>query len=224
MKKTLMLLSVLAVFIALTSAEAAYRVYLKNGFTISGVEAYVKSGGEIRFHYGGGVVAVPENEVLRIEEYRALPRVTTPEAEEAPPPEASEAPAPETPQGLRDEVQAERLKSQLERVEGRLGEIREKEEELASTEQEYDRIRLRIELLFQQGRKAALAAGQTQAQWHQFLPERERQWAQMNSIKKNELEARLEELRAELEPLQGEKESLLEQKRELEEAMGRLGG
>lgn len=232
MKKTVpVILSVFLLLAAAYPAAAAYRIYLKNGSIISGVDAYVRAGGEMRFSYAGGIAAIPEGEVLKVEEYGGLPKAPA-ESEMAPPGEAAlpeepeggmKAPAPAGP-SPEDQAKAERLRQELQRVDDRLAEIRDKEEELARTKEEYDRIRLRIELLFQQGRKGAVQAGKSEAQWFQFLPAKERQWAQMNSIKKNQLEAKIESLEAELEPMTDEKQRLLEQKREIEGELRSLQG
>lgn len=50
------------------SSEATYRVYLKNGSTISGVSSYEKKDGQIDIFFGGGSIGIPENEIMKIEE------------------------------------------------------------------------------------------------------------------------------------------------------------
>ncbi|GAB4390692.1 MAG: hypothetical protein Kow0025_24460 [Thermodesulfovibrionales bacterium] len=236
MKKTFpvlfsLLVAVFLVLAAASEAPAAYKIYLRNGSVISGVGAYVKSGGEVRFSYGGGVAAVPENDVLRIEQYGG-PAEAAGDAEapapaaEAEPAAPSEGQGEAQPQGPSeaDRARADRLRQEVERINGRLAEIGEKEDELARTKQEYDRIRLRIEILFQQGRKGAIAAGKSEAQWFQFLPAKERQWAQMNSIKKNELEAKIKSLEEELAPMADEKQRLMEERGRLEGELRGLKG
>ena len=49
------------------TADAAYKIYLKNGSTIKGVNRYEKSEGEIKFYFEGGMVGIPEADILRIE-------------------------------------------------------------------------------------------------------------------------------------------------------------
>lgn len=231
MKKAILCIAALSfvlvwAFVHVPAADAAYRVYLKNGWVISGVSSYVKSNGEMRLSYGGGVVAVPQKDVLRIEKYGGMEELPPP-AEALPgeaPGEAMGPPAAPPQPGPEDGARRAELKQQLDRIEGRLGEIKKKEDELASVRKEYDTVRLRIEVLFEQGRKAALQAGKGEAQWFEFLPTKERQWAQMNSIKKNELEAKLESLEKELEPLKTEKESLLQDKERLQKELSGLKG
>jgi hypothetical protein len=220
MKRTI--LCVLFLFVLYLPAEAAYKIYLKNGSVIKGVSAYAEEAGKIRFYYGGGLVSLPSGDVLRIEETgEPLPPAEGPPvaAPEAP---GQGAPAPETPP--KDTARESALKERLSSIDSRLKEIEGKEVEAQSVEAEYERVRLRIELLFQQGRKAAAEAGRSQAEWFQFLPSQERQWAQMNSIKKNQLESQLETLKQELEPLREEKEKLLEEKRGVEDELKSLGG
>lgn len=50
------------------SADAAYKIYLKNGSVISGVSSYEKKDGEVLIHLGGGSMGIPEKDILRIEE------------------------------------------------------------------------------------------------------------------------------------------------------------
>lgn len=220
MKRTI--LCVMFLFVLYLPAEAAYKIYLKNGSVIKGVSAYAEDAGKIRFYYGGGLVSLPSGDVLKIEETgeplppAEVPSVAAPEA-----PEPS-APAPEA--HPKDTARASALRERLSSIDGRLKEIEAKEAEEQKVEAEYERVRLRIELLFQQGRKAAAEAGRSQAEWFQFLPSQERQWAQMNSIKKNQLESQLEALKQELEPLREEKERLLEEKRGVEDELRSLGG
>lgn len=64
------MLLVLALLFAIP-ADAAFKVYLKNGSVLSGVSSYEKKGGEVIIYYGGGSIGVPEREVLKIEETEA---------------------------------------------------------------------------------------------------------------------------------------------------------
>ena len=50
------------------SADAAYKVYLKNGSVIPGVSSYEKTDGEVTIYFGGGSMGVPERDILKIEE------------------------------------------------------------------------------------------------------------------------------------------------------------
>ncbi len=66
---TIMLLVLVLLFTI--PADAAFKVYLKNGSVLSGVSSYEKKGGEVIIYYGGGSIGVPEREVLKIEETEA---------------------------------------------------------------------------------------------------------------------------------------------------------
>lgn len=50
------------------SADAAYKIYLKNGSVISGVSSYEKKDGEVLIQLGGGSMGIPEKDILKIEE------------------------------------------------------------------------------------------------------------------------------------------------------------
>lgn len=49
-------------------ANAAYKVYLKNGSVMSGVSSYEKKNGEVTIYFGGGSIGVAEKDILKIEE------------------------------------------------------------------------------------------------------------------------------------------------------------
>ncbi len=49
-------------------ADAAYKVYLKNGSVMSGVSFYEKKNGEVTIYFGGGSIVVAEKDILKIEE------------------------------------------------------------------------------------------------------------------------------------------------------------
>jgi hypothetical protein len=50
------------------SSHASYKVYLRNGSVISGVNSYEKTNGEVNIIFGGGSVGIPEKDILKIEE------------------------------------------------------------------------------------------------------------------------------------------------------------
>lgn len=60
-------------FILLLSlpADAAYKIYLRNGSTISGVSSYEKRDGEVTIFFGGGFMGIPEKDIAKIEETEA---------------------------------------------------------------------------------------------------------------------------------------------------------
>jgi hypothetical protein len=63
----------LFIFILLLSfpADAAYKVYLRNGSAISGVSSYEKRDGEVIIYFGGGSMGIPEKDILKIEDTEA---------------------------------------------------------------------------------------------------------------------------------------------------------
>jgi hypothetical protein len=59
----------LVVFLLLPfSADAAFKIYLKNGSVITGVSSYEKKNGEVTIYFGGGSMGVSEKEIVKIEE------------------------------------------------------------------------------------------------------------------------------------------------------------
>lgn len=115
-----MVQALLFFFILLLSfpADAAYKIYLRNGSTISGVSSYEKRNGEVTIFFGGGSMGVPEKDIVKIEEQEApekdfrTPTVSGIEEETPPAPTAS-APAPEP--GGKSEKRAA-LQAQLDEV------------------------------------------------------------------------------------------------------------
>ncbi len=64
-----MVLIFLLVFVLLPfSADAAYKIYLRNGSVISGVSSYEKNNGEVTIYFGGGSMGVSEKDILKVEE------------------------------------------------------------------------------------------------------------------------------------------------------------
>jgi len=110
-------------------ADAAYKIYLKNGSVMSGVSSYEKKNGEVTIYFGGGSIGVPERDILKIEETGAPEKdFRAPEVpgrqEEAPP---AAPPAEET--GNKS-ARADALRADLDSVDS---EIRAVEEEEART-------------------------------------------------------------------------------------------
>jgi hypothetical protein len=215
------ILIVVVLLLIAVPAYAQYNIHLKNGSVIRGVPSYKEVDGELRFSYLGGTLGIPLDDVLKVEEAR------TGDVEIAPAPgvpairEAEEPVVPPTqavpPVQLKP--QTELIQKRLSVINGRLAQIEAKESGRNSVKKEYDHVRLRIEVLFQKGVAAAKAKGGDPAKWFQFLPAQERQWAQLNTLKKNKLKKELARLDAELAPLLQEKESLLEEKQQLEEKL-----
>jgi hypothetical protein len=59
--------------------EAAYKVYLKDGSVISGVEFYEKQGRDVGLFFKDGLMYVPEEHILKIEEKEYIESYIYPE-------------------------------------------------------------------------------------------------------------------------------------------------
>ncbi|MDP2167512.1 MAG: hypothetical protein Q8J64_04175 [Thermodesulfovibrionales bacterium] len=212
--------AVLFLLFAQAASEAA-SVYLKNGSVIKGVASYKKVNGKFLLYVYGGLLEIPEADILRIEDV-GEPVKVEPRKEEAATGTAGAKP-PEKP--AEDPMRAQRieeLKRFTDKVNGRLAEIQEKEDGYNALKKDYDEARLRIEVLFQRGRKAAAAAGKDISVWFQFLSPQEREWSQINSLRKQKLEKEMADLEKELKPMLEEKESLLEEKKSYGEELAGL--
>lgn len=190
------------------SADAAYKIYLKNGSVITGVGSYEKSGGEIRFYFEGGIVGIPERDVLKIEGDEVPARdIRTKEEllrERNGPPEKKEiTPSQDTMKKISD------LKTRLNVTNKRLAEISKKESELEKIEEDLRRTRLRIQVLYDKSVNSTITSA-------------ERQMLQQNMLKKRKLKDDKAKLEEELKPLLDEKERLLEDKRLNEQELKEL--
>lgn len=197
-------------------AEAAYRVYLKNGAVIKGIGYYEKANGQIRLYYGGGMVGIPEADVKVIQEAgKPAPSIEAPGA-------AQPEPSGETPEGAEPErgrltPEGEALvKGKMAEIDARLKEIKTLEDRLGKLRAELNEVSLRVEQLFQKGRSSALARGRPESEWFMFLTPQESQWSQFNTIRKKELQDEIKSVEETLQPLLKEKEEILRYRSELE--------
>jgi chromosome segregation ATPase len=60
------------------SSEAAYKIYLKNGSLISGVDTYTKTTGGITVYLGSGSFDISEEDILKIEGIESSRDITQP--------------------------------------------------------------------------------------------------------------------------------------------------
>ncbi|KAF0146089.1 MAG: hypothetical protein FD156_457 [Nitrospirae bacterium] len=179
-------------------ADAAYKIYLKNGSTIKGVTRYEKSEGEIKFYFEGGMVGIPEADILKIESSKELIKDIKP-AEIKPAEELKEertkAPEPETrrdvpgsdrPQETSDikTQPADDIKTQSAEADKKAQEIAGKEAELRKIEGELLTTRARIQNLYINASSDA-----------------ERSMLQQNMMRKRKLEAEKKKLEDELKAL-----------------------
>lgn len=196
---------------------AQYDIHLKNGSVIKNVGDYAETDGQIMFQYIGGTVAIPMDEVDRIEEVRTGDRVFAPGEVGPPPARPPQAPArPPAPPPMKMPQETKHLEDRLVKIEERLKEIEVQEKAYKDAREEYNRVRLRIEVLFQKGIAEARRQGGDPAKWFEFLSPQERKWAQLNTLKKNKFEKELVKMEEDLEPLLQEKQVLLEEKATLE--------
>jgi hypothetical protein len=217
------MLAIALVLIVAIPSYAQYNIHLKNGSVIRGVGKYEEVDGELRFRYMGGTMGIPLDEVLKVEEVKTGGVVVAPEAGA---PEMKERREPVVPSYQMEPLEAPPdtgpIKESIAKINQRLAEIGVRLAERDKVKEEYDRVRLRIEVLFQKGIAEAKRKGGDPAKWFQFLPAQEREWAQLNTLKKNKLKKDLEALDQALAPLIAEKEALLEEKRGLEEKLREL--
>lgn len=54
------------------TADAGYKVYLKNGSLLSGVSSIEKKPGEVIIYFGRGSISISEKDILKIEEIETL--------------------------------------------------------------------------------------------------------------------------------------------------------
>ncbi|MBI4824744.1 MAG: hypothetical protein HY805_11050 [Nitrospirae bacterium] len=214
MKKVLFLVVIL--IMSFSGVSESTDVYLKNGSIIKNVTAYEKVDGKVRLSISGGIVEISEEDVLGIEE-KALE-----------PPREDKIfikPAPEiTPTVKEDNTEEKRqaLKDKLTAIEERLNEIKNKETEYEKLLKEYDSVRLRIEVLFQSGLKRAIADGKDASKWLNYLIPQERQWVQLNTLKKDKLEKDMMNSKREVDYLFEEKKTLLDEKKVIEDKLKEL--
>lgn len=202
------------------SAEAAYKVYLKNGSVIKGIGYYEKADGQIRLYYGGGMVGVPEEDIRAIQEVgKPAPKIETPAAAPVPPEEMPPEAQPEAGR-LTPEAEAA-VRAKMAEIDARLAEIKNLEDRLGKLRAELNEVSLRIEVLWQKGRSNALAQGRPESEWFMTLSPEESQWSQSNTIRKKELQDEIKAVEEALAPLLKEKEEILGYKKELE---GQTGG
>lgn len=128
-------------------AEAAYKIYLKNGSVISAF-SYEKIKGEVRLQLDSGVIGIPESEILRIkeagdtEEADESSRMTEIKAEGITRPLTMEEITGTTTKDLAEEA------AQPEETGVSDEDIAKKEEELKKLKEELEITRIRIQALY----------------------------------------------------------------------------
>jgi hypothetical protein len=218
LRKTVLAIALLVLISAPSYAQ--YNIHLKNGSVIRGVGHYDEVDGEIRFLYLGGTVGIQRENVLKIEEARTGDVVIAPEPGTSAVPERSKPVVPSYQMEPMDTgPDTGPVKERLAEVNRRLSDIDARLAEYDKVREEYDRVRLRIEVLFQKGIAEAKKKGEDPAKWFTFLPAQEREWAQLNTLKKNKMKKEVEEIERLNAPLIAEKERLLQEKGDLEQRL-----
>lgn len=173
-----------------SSADAAYKIYLKNGSTIKGVNRYEKSEGEIKFYFEGGMVGIPEADILRIESSKEPIKDIKP-TEIKPAEELKEGktkpPEPETREDVPRSDRANEtsdIKTQPAEPDKKNQEIARKESEIRRVEGELLTTRARIQNLYINASSDA-----------------ERSMLQQNMMRKRKLEDEKKRLEEELKAL-----------------------
>ena len=124
---------VLFIMITLLPAysEAAYKIYLKNGSTITGVSSYEKKGGEYIINFGAGSVGISGADVLKIEETEA------PEMEfrskETPEKEGEKMAPAEAPAEADKGAKISALRTELENIDSELKALEDREEKIRAS-------------------------------------------------------------------------------------------
>jgi hypothetical protein len=183
--------------VSVSNADAAYKIYLKNGSVIKGVSHYEKTGGEIKFYFEGGTVGIPETDILRIEtgreplnEEKTKPSVTEKSVE----PPKVELPE-EKPAEMPD------VKKQADDGDKKSDEITRKEAELKSIEEDLQRTNIRVQNLFMRSTQGTITTP-------------ERSMLQQNMVKKRKLEDDKKRVEEELKALREGKEPSAVEKKE----------
>jgi chromosome segregation ATPase len=123
-------------------SEAAYKIFLKNGSVISGVNSYDEKGNEVNLYFSTGSMTLLKKDILKIEgtaaESMEAPFTESPEAEEKPEKPAEtkgEAPVQPPVQERTDDNDAKvnSLKAELDSVTVELRTTEEEEANLVST-------------------------------------------------------------------------------------------
>jgi len=173
-----------------SSADAAYKIYLKNGSVIKGVSNYEKSEGEIRFYFGGGVVGIPEADILRIESSKEpVEEIKPTEIKPAEELKEGKTKPPET--ETREDVQRSDRANETSDIKTQPAEPDKKDQEIARKESELRRVE--GELLTTRARIQNLYINASS--------DAERSMLQQNMMRKRKLEDEKKRLEEELKAL-----------------------
>jgi prefoldin subunit 5 len=249
LKISFILFFTICIFIFSTISDAAYKIHLKNGSVITGVKYYEKSHGEVKVFFEGGMIGIPEKDILKIEE--TTEPVKDVRSKEKTPEEIKEETKKDIqPEGVLPETEInERIASLRERIEEinkRISEIEKKEADLKNLQEEHQRTKLRTQVLYtgtpqdsgvvalekrakelsakiagtdDEEQKAALRA-QLNAVKQQLTMKRS--MLQQTMVEKRAEKAEIEKAEEELKPLLEEKNALIEERQKIEDEIRQL--
>jgi hypothetical protein len=168
-------------------ADAAYKIYLKNGSVMKGISHYTKAEGEVRFYFGGGIIGIPETEILKIESSDEPARdITVTEKPSMERPEPIKAAQPDIVEKPKETPVQEDKSTKINEA------IAKKEAELKKVEEEYKKTMIRIQSLYLKSSKGTIT-------------DDERSMLQQNMAKKRKIEDEKKTLEEELKKLKDEK-------------------
>ena len=219
-------------------ASAAYRIYLKNGSVIDGLPNIEKKGGEVRFLYHGGMIGMPDSQVVKIEEYTPGEGEKLKPEKATPPAPVPKAEKPRTEKKV-NTARERQLRAQIERINTELNSLQGELDDYKKQQDEYDQVKLRIENLFEKGRNAAYTAiyskltasgvipavaaqqatqGANQS-YQQYLSPAEQSMVQSNFIRKQQLETQFAGEKDVIDRDQQKKDDLEREKARLEDEL-----
>lgn len=119
------------IFLLPVHSEAAYKIYLKNGSTITGVSSYEKKGGEYIINFGAGSVGISEADVVKIEETEAPEKEFTPK--ETLEKEGEKMAPAEVPAAADKGARISALRTELENIDSELKALEDREEKIRAS-------------------------------------------------------------------------------------------
>ena len=123
---------ILLVLLLPAYSYAAYKIYLKNGSALSGVNSYQERGGEVYLYFSSGSMTIRKNDILKIEEKEysetEAPVIATPDTvEKKESPEARQSPSQVPQQEDERTVKVRALQAELNSVSSGIRETEEQE-------------------------------------------------------------------------------------------------
>ncbi len=188
----LYLASCILYLVSVSDADAAYKIYLKNGSVIKGVSYYEKSKGEIKFYFEGGMIGIPETDILKIESTEEPVKDVKASKELSEAVEAERRVSPPVADITKETPEPKTRPDEINKI---LEEISQKETELKKVEGDLLTTKVRIQALYSKSVKGTITS-------------EERSMLQQNMVKKRKLEDDKKRLEDELKALYEKKGQL----------------